>query len=111
MYFLCFCQFGMFEQFICYLKIANFCFSAPQKSFTDDTAMTKSVLRTLIVKNEINQEYLAKNFVKEFFTDPHRGYGEAVVEVFQKLRKSNCENPTSPAYEQFEGLFIFTILF
>lgn len=71
--------------------------------------MTKSVLKTLIDKNEIDQGHLAKQFITEFFSDPHRGYGEAVVEVFQKLRKSKCENATGPAHEQFEGLLAFIL--
>lgn len=66
--------------------------------------MTRSVIKTLIDKNGIEQEHLAKNFVREFYSDPHRGYGEAVVEVFEKLRKAKFENPIGPAHEQFKGI-------
>lgn len=65
--------------------------------------MTKCVMQTLISKSDIDQKFLAKKFIAEYFIEPNRGYGEAVVEVFEKLRKTKCENPTEPAHEQFGG--------
>ena len=42
-------------------------------------------------------------FVKEYFTDPRRGYGHQVVDVFHKLRSQKFEDPFGPAKEQFDG--------
>jgi poly(ADP-ribose) glycohydrolase ARH3 len=42
-------------------------------------------------------------FVKEYFTEPRRGYGLQVVDVFHKLRAQKFENPFRPAKEQFDG--------
>ena len=76
---------------------------APVKQFTDDTAMTKSILKTLIDKRSIDQTYLATNFVKEYYKEPNRGYGGAVVDVFKKLRTSQFNDVLAPAKAQFEG--------
>jgi hypothetical protein len=42
-------------------------------------------------------------FVKEYFGDPRRGYGEQVVEIFHKLRVQKFGDPFGPAKEQFGG--------
>uniref|UniRef100_A0A8D8IZT5 ADP-ribosylhydrolase ARH3 n=4 Tax=Culex pipiens TaxID=7175 RepID=A0A8D8IZT5_CULPI len=78
-------------------------FKAPFKKYTDDTAMTKCVANTLLDPNGYSQKLLAKNFVLEYFKDPRRGYGAAVGDVFDKLRKTKIANPVGPAAEQFGG--------
>lgn len=78
-------------------------FHAPERPYTDDTAMSKLVIKNLIEHKGIQQKILAVNFVKEFFLQPHRGYGEGVVTVFEELRKTKFENPTGPASQQFFG--------
>ncbi|CAG2056041.1 unnamed protein product [Timema podura] len=42
-------------------------------------------------------------FVKEYFGDKNRGYGQQIVEVFHKLRVQKFKDPYGPAKEQFEG--------
>lgn len=78
-------------------------FKAPYKKYTDDTAMTKSVLNTLLAPNGFSQKLLAKNFVLEYYKDPRRGYGAAVGDVFEKLRKTKIADPVGPAAAQFGG--------
>lgn len=65
--------------------------------------MTRSVARTLIDHNGINQTELCKNFVREYLREPYRGYGEGVVTVFRKLRQTRFSNVLVPAQEQFGG--------
>ncbi len=65
--------------------------------------MTMCVANVLIEHGCVDQKQLAIQFVKEYFTDPRRGYGGAVVQVFGKLRKSKFTDPLQPAREQFSG--------
>lgn len=65
--------------------------------------MTRSVARTLIAHRAVDQTDLCKNFVREYLRDPHRGYGEAVVTVFRKLRQNRFADLVRPATEQFGG--------
>lgn len=65
--------------------------------------MMKEVAKSLIDKPEIDYKYMAKLFVKEYFSEPHRGYGQNVVEVFSKLRKTKFDDVFKPASEQFSG--------
>lgn len=74
------------------------------KQYTDDTAMTKSVAKCLIDKAAVDFKYMAKLFVKEYFSEPKRGYGQNVVEVFHKLRGNKFEDIYKPAQEQFSGM-------
>lgn len=76
---------------------------APKKPYTDDTAMTKSVAKTLIDKQEVDQKELSKNFVEQYFKEPNRDYGGGVIQVFDKLKENNCEDILTPAQEQFNG--------
>ncbi|XP_055641993.1 ADP-ribosylhydrolase ARH3-like isoform X2 [Toxorhynchites rutilus septentrionalis] len=78
-------------------------FKAPYKKYTDDTAMTKCVANTILDSKGFSQTLLAKNFVVEYFKDPRRGYGAAVVDVFAKLRNTKIADPTGPAAAQFGG--------
>lgn len=78
--------------------------SGPVKQYTDDTAMTKCIAHSLISQKTLNQRDLAQRFVKEYYAEPRRGYGKAVVDVFHKLRISNFEDPVAPAKNQFSGI-------
>ncbi|XP_052867060.1 ADP-ribosylhydrolase ARH3-like [Anopheles cruzii] len=78
-------------------------FKAPYKKYTDDTTMTIGVAKALLDPNGFSQKQLAKNFVVDYFKEPKRGYGPAVLEVFRKLRGSKFAEPTDPASEQFGG--------
>lgn len=82
-------------------KLEGEYFKAPVKQYSDDTAMTKVLASTLI--SRYNQKELAKNFTKEFFKEPSRGYGQGVMSVFKKLKGTKFTNPTGPAMEQFFG--------
>ncbi|KAK9872672.1 hypothetical protein WA026_018806 [Henosepilachna vigintioctopunctata] len=78
-------------------------FKGPIKRYTDDTAMTRSVAKALIDKPEPDFKFMAKLFVKEYFLEPNRGYGQNVVTVFKKLKHNKFENIYKPASEQFDG--------
>uniref|UniRef100_A0A146L887 ADP-ribosylhydrolase ARH3 n=2 Tax=Lygus hesperus TaxID=30085 RepID=A0A146L887_LYGHE len=78
-------------------------FKSPQKQYTDDTAMTKSVAESLVQHGAFNEKDLAKRFTTEYFQSPRRGYGQAVVGVFRKWRDSKMEDVWRPAREQFDG--------
>ena len=71
--------------------------------FTDDTAMARQIAKSFIEQKKMNPKHLAKSFTDEYFREPWRGYGGSVVEVFKKLRDSECEQPFRPAAEQFSG--------
>ena len=43
------------------------------------------------------------SFTKEFFDDPHRGYGASIGTCFSKLKNNNFEDVYQPAKEQFKG--------
>lgn len=46
---------------------------------------------------------MATEFVKEYFTDPNRGYGRGSVAVLTKLRQTKVADPLKPAQESFGG--------
>lgn len=72
-------------------------------SFTDDTAMARSVAASLIEKKSFNAEAMAKRFTDEYFKEPDRGYGYNVVTVFEGLKKADLKDVYEPARTQFEG--------
>ena len=71
--------------------------------YTDDTAMARQVADSVISMRSVDSKDLASRFVREYFKQPRRGYGQAVVSVFKKLKETSCEEPFGPASEQFEG--------
>lgn len=97
--------------------------------FTDDSAMTHSLAKSLVELKELDIVDIAKRFVKSYYQEPNRGYGPAVVtvqyhykyychyplliiylflnltflKVFQKLRGNKFTDIISPAKEQFNG--------
>ncbi|RZF41028.1 hypothetical protein LSTR_LSTR002660 [Laodelphax striatellus] len=78
-------------------------FKSPQKMYTDDTSMTKTVAESLIHIGGFDAKDMADRFVKEFYKDPRRGYGQNVIDVFAKLRKRTTDDVFLPAQEQFGG--------
>ncbi|XP_066590261.1 ADP-ribosylhydrolase ARH3-like [Prorops nasuta] len=84
-------------------KLEGPSYKAPVMKYTDDSAMSKAVAESLAEKEKLSIEDLAIKFVKAYFREPHRGYGPAVVTVFQKLRGSRFSNLERPALEQFNG--------
>ena len=60
----------------------------------------------VIEKKELDVKDLAKRFVNEHESEPWRGYGASVGQVFQKLGKTNFASEKEvfqPAAEQFDG--------
>ena len=71
--------------------------------YTDDTAMTRAICKSLTEQKKYDNSSMAHEFVKEFFRDSLRGYGQAVGKVFERLRDENPEDVTLPARSQFDG--------
>lgn len=76
----------------------------PKISYTDDTAMTMQVAKSLISYNpETYQKDLALNFAREYFGAPNRGYGASIGSLFNHMRKDKFNDVLSPASYQFGG--------
>ncbi|GIZ02300.1 ADP-ribose glycohydrolase ARH3 [Caerostris extrusa] len=71
--------------------------------YTDDTCMTLSVVNSLIENKKVDAKDLAKKFVAEYFSQPKRGYGNNVIDVFQALKQSNFDDVYLPGKMQFNG--------
>jgi len=71
--------------------------------YTDDSAMTRAICKSLLDQKKYDNRSMAVEFVKEFFKDPTRGYGQAVGKVFERLRDDDPEDITYPARCQFDG--------
>ncbi|KAL5015687.1 hypothetical protein ScPMuIL_005276 [Solemya velum] len=74
-----------------------------QWKFTDDTAMARSVARSLLDKKNLDVKDMAERFSEEFFKEPHRGYGGSISHVFDQLRESNYLDVFGPGRKQFDG--------
>ncbi|XP_068125182.1 ADP-ribosylhydrolase ARH3 [Hyperolius riggenbachi] len=72
-------------------------------TYTDDTAMTRSMVQSLLENKDFSVTDLADRFTKEYYSDPDRGYGAGVIHVFEKLRSGEYSNVLLPAKEQFNG--------
>ncbi|XP_076249870.1 ADP-ribosylhydrolase ARH3 [Calliopsis andreniformis] len=84
-------------------KLEGPTFKAPVMQFTDDSAMTYSLAKSLVEAKELDVVDLAKRFVKSYYQEPNRGYGPAVVTVFEKLRGNKFTDILGPAKNQFNG--------
>lgn len=78
-------------------------FRTPLKKYSDDTVMTKAITESLVENGSFNEHDIAKRFVMDFFSEPGRGYGQSIGQVFQKLKNSKFSNIWQPAQEQFNG--------
>ncbi|XP_069827760.1 ADP-ribosylhydrolase ARH3 isoform X2 [Dendropsophus ebraccatus] len=76
---------------------------ADELMYTDDTAMARSVVLSLLEKPPFDEKDLAQRFTTEYFRDPDRGYGMGVVHVFEKLQSGEYHSVFTPAKEQFNG--------
>lgn len=76
----------------------------PARQYTDDTAMTKALMVSLIQEKGFVQLTTAKEFAREYFQSPNRGYGGAVETVFRRLKGSNFKDILEPARNQFDGM-------
>ncbi len=73
----------------------------PFWSYTDDTAMAISIVRTLQVHGCIDQEELAKRFATVFAGDPLRGYGPGARRLLADI--AGGADWRVAAYEMFGG--------
>ncbi|KAM7302857.1 ADP-ribose glycohydrolase ARH3 [Ixodes scapularis] len=73
--------------------------------YTDDSAMTFCLARSLLAKGGFDPLDVAKRFTGEYFENQQlvQEYGNAVKNVFQKWKDSSYADPYKPAMEQFEG--------
>ncbi|CAL1543286.1 unnamed protein product [Lymnaea stagnalis] len=72
-------------------------------SYTDDTAMARSVAGSLIDKGQFDAPDMGKRFAEEYFREPDRGYGGSIAAVFDGIRDTNTTDVYQPASKQFEG--------
>lgn len=76
----------------------------PKISYTDDSAMTMQVAKSLINFNPENyQKELALNLAREYFTAPTRGYGASVKDLFIQMKRNKFSDVLTPAANQFGG--------
>lgn len=64
-------------------------FSAPVMQYTDDSAMTKCLAESLIEKKNLDLVDVVKKFVKSYYREPNRGYGQSVITVSKYLRNND----------------------
>ncbi|ALR32141.1 hypothetical protein ATE47_17165 [Chryseobacterium sp. IHB B 17019] len=75
----------------------------PQSSldFTDDTIMSIVIFKSLQKFGEIDQNFLAQEFTKNYYLDINRGYGPSMHQYFRSIKQGNCWKEIS--YSKFEG--------
>ncbi|MCW3160725.1 ADP-ribosylglycohydrolase family protein [Chryseobacterium oryctis] len=69
--------------------------------FTDDTIMAIAVFKSLEKFGEINQDFLAEEFTKNYYLDINRGYGPSMHQYFRAVK--NEESWKEISYSKFEG--------
>lgn len=73
----------------------------PRWKYTDDTIMAISVTEQLLAHGRIDQDDLAQAFVRRFYEEPDRGYGNGAMKL---LRRIDDGVPWRTASEElFEG--------
>ncbi|XP_032402796.1 ADP-ribosylhydrolase ARH3 [Xiphophorus hellerii] len=71
--------------------------------YSDDTAMTRCVVQSLLNRSGYDQQDLARRFAKEYSASPGRGYGSGVIQVLKKLASPQLVDVYQPARDQFNG--------
>ncbi|AYN00826.1 ADP-ribosylglycohydrolase family protein [Chryseobacterium sp. 3008163] len=69
--------------------------------FTDDTIMSIATFKSLEKFGVINQDFLAKEFTKNYYLDINRGYGPSMHQYFGAVKSG--ENWKEVSYSKFEG--------
>ena len=69
--------------------------------FTDDTIMAIAVFKSLEKFSEINQDFLAEEFTKNYYLDINRGYGPSMHQYFRAVK--NGKNWKEVSNSKFEG--------
>ena len=72
-------------------------------SYTDDTAMMKSVAGSLLHCQGFQAKDMAKRFTEEYLKEPRRGYGGTVVDIFREWNDSDYQEVMEPAKYAFDG--------
>uniref|UniRef100_A0A1A7WLI1 ADP-ribosylhydrolase ARH3 n=1 Tax=Iconisemion striatum TaxID=60296 RepID=A0A1A7WLI1_9TELE len=71
--------------------------------YSDDTAMTRCVVQSLLSRAGFDEHDLARRFAKEYNASPGRGYGSGVIQVLKKLSSPQINDVYQPARDQFNG--------
>ncbi|XP_061897678.1 ADP-ribosylhydrolase ARH3 [Entelurus aequoreus] len=71
--------------------------------YSDDTAMTRCVVQSLLTRSGFNEQDMARRFAKEYSLSPGRGYGSGVIQVLKKLASPQLTDVYQPAKDQFNG--------
>ena len=70
---------------------------APPWQYTDDTVMALSIVETLEIHGEIDQEVLAQRFSRKYRLDPGRGYGGMAHRILREIGEGSPWQRVSPA--------------
>ncbi|XP_076015508.1 ADP-ribosylhydrolase ARH3 [Genypterus blacodes] len=71
--------------------------------YSDDTAMARCVVQSLLTRAGFDEHDMARRFAKEYSVSPGRGYGSGVVQVLKKLSSPQLSDVYQPARDQFNG--------
>ncbi|XP_064162675.1 ADP-ribosylhydrolase ARH3 [Anguilla rostrata] len=71
--------------------------------YSDDTAMTRCVVQSLLTRGGFDQQDMAHRFAEEYRRSPGRGYGSGVIQVLRKLASPQLSDVFQPARAQFGG--------
>lgn len=71
--------------------------------YSDDTAMARCVVQSLLSRTGFDEQDMARRFAKEYSASPGRGYGAGVIQVLKKLSSPQLSDVYQPARDQFNG--------
>uniref|UniRef100_A0A8C6WEH8 ADP-ribosylhydrolase ARH3 n=1 Tax=Neogobius melanostomus TaxID=47308 RepID=A0A8C6WEH8_9GOBI len=71
--------------------------------YSDDTAMARCVVQSLLTRTGFDEQDMARRFAKEYSASPGRGYGSGVIQVLKKLSCPRLSDVFQPARDQFNG--------
>ncbi|XP_034531026.1 ADP-ribose glycohydrolase ARH3 [Notolabrus celidotus] len=71
--------------------------------YSDDTAMARCVVKSLLTRTGFDEQDMARRFAKEYSASPGRGYGSGVIQVLKKLSSPQLTDVYQPARAQFNG--------
>ncbi|XP_068608050.1 ADP-ribosylhydrolase ARH3 [Brachionichthys hirsutus] len=71
--------------------------------YSDDTAMARCVVQSLLTRAGFDEQDMARRFAKEYSASPGRGYGTGAIEVLKKLSSPHLNDVYQPARDQFSG--------
>ncbi|KAG7237226.1 hypothetical protein INR49_032559, partial [Caranx melampygus] len=71
--------------------------------YSDDTAMARCVVQSLLTRTGFDEQDMARRFAKEYSASPGRGYGSGVIQVLKKLSSPQLSDVYQPARDQFNG--------